>query len=101
VYTHLQIDLKILYLAPLAPQLWGEPEVQSPPELGDLGGEKHLCVHRSLSKGREQENSDSPENKTPCIPPLIRGVRGVISGTVARRFLTHLALRQKQFQRER
>ena len=26
--------------APLTPQLWGEPEVQSPPELGDLGGKK-------------------------------------------------------------
>ena len=24
--------------APLTPQLWGEPETQSPPELGDLGG---------------------------------------------------------------
>ncbi len=27
-----------LHLAPLAPQIWGEPEAQSPPELGDLGG---------------------------------------------------------------
>ncbi|HEY9603467.1 MAG TPA: SUMF1/EgtB/PvdO family nonheme iron enzyme [Allocoleopsis sp.] len=26
-------------IAPLAPQFWGEPESQSPPELGDLGGE--------------------------------------------------------------
>ena len=30
----------ILHLAPLTPQLWGEPEFQSPPELGDLGGKK-------------------------------------------------------------
>jgi hypothetical protein len=28
----------MLHFAPLAPQLWGEPELQSPPELGDLGG---------------------------------------------------------------
>ncbi len=40
VYTHLSLDLKMLHLAPLAPQLWGEPEFQSPPELGDLGAEK-------------------------------------------------------------
>ncbi|HBB33912.1 MAG TPA: hypothetical protein DC064_19465 [Cyanobacteria bacterium UBA9273] len=25
-------------VAPLTPQLWGEPESQSPPGLGDLGG---------------------------------------------------------------
>ena len=37
--------------APLTPQLWGEPESQSPPELGDLGGEKDLFVHRSHNKG--------------------------------------------------
>jgi hypothetical protein len=37
---------QMLHLAPLAPQLWGESEFQSPPELGDLGGEKDLCVHR-------------------------------------------------------
>jgi tetratricopeptide (TPR) repeat protein len=40
-------------VAPPAPQLWGEPELQSPPELGDLGGEKDLCINRSLSKGGE------------------------------------------------
>jgi hypothetical protein len=64
-----------------------------------------------MNQGREQENSDCPENKSfslcsplirevrrvrggskrilillrikvsPCIPPLIRGVRGVIPGT--------------------
>ena len=33
-------DESLLHLAPLAPQLWGEPEFQSPPELGDLGGKK-------------------------------------------------------------
>ena len=55
-----------------------------------------------LGKGREQENSDSPENikVSPSIPPLIRGVRGVIPGALARRFPTHLALHQKQSQRE-
>ena len=37
-YIHLQIDLKMLHFAPLAPQFWGEPEFTSPPELGDLGG---------------------------------------------------------------
>jgi hypothetical protein len=36
--THLVISFKILHLAPLTPQVWGEPESQSPPELGDLGG---------------------------------------------------------------
>ena len=29
--------LRIVVLAPLAPQFWGEPDL-SPPELGDLGG---------------------------------------------------------------
>jgi hypothetical protein len=33
-------DESLLHLAPLASQLWGEPEFQSPPELGDLGGKK-------------------------------------------------------------
>ncbi len=45
------VDFVILQFAPLAPQLWGEPYPQSPPELGDLGGEKDLCIHRSLKKG--------------------------------------------------
>ena len=54
-----------LALEDLAPQLWGEPESQSPPEvgnfgdetasqsppeLGDLGGEKDLCIHGSLAE---------------------------------------------------
>ncbi len=57
-------DLALEDLAPLAPQLWGEPESQSspalgdvrdetasqsPPELGDLGGETDLCIHGSLA----------------------------------------------------
>jgi tetratricopeptide (TPR) repeat protein len=57
-------NLALEDLAPLAPQLWGEPESQSPPELGnfgdetasqsppelgDLGGEKDLCIHGSLA----------------------------------------------------
>ncbi|PZV26497.1 MAG: hypothetical protein DCF12_09395 [Snowella sp.] len=28
-------------IAPLAPQLWGEELIESPPELGDLGGKKN------------------------------------------------------------
>jgi hypothetical protein len=51
VYTHLPAELN---LAPLAPQFWGELDFQSPPELGDLGGENDsnevkldLCVHPS------------------------------------------------------
>jgi hypothetical protein len=44
------VDFVILQFAPLAPQLWGEPYPQSPPELGDLGGEKDLCVHRILER---------------------------------------------------
>jgi hypothetical protein len=39
-------DKSLLYLAPLAPQLWGEPEFQSPPELGDLGGKKVSDVNQ-------------------------------------------------------
>jgi hypothetical protein len=72
-------NLALEDLAPLAPQLWGEPESQSPPELGnfgdktasqsppalgdlggetasqsppvlgDLGGKKNLCLHGSLA----------------------------------------------------
>jgi chemotaxis protein CheY-P-specific phosphatase CheC len=72
-------NLALEDLAPLAPQLWGEPESQSsqafedvggetasqssqalgnlrgettsqsPPALGDLGGEKDLCIHGSLA----------------------------------------------------
>ena len=41
----------MLHLAPLTPQLWGELESQSPPKLGDLGGEQDLCVHRTLKRG--------------------------------------------------
>ncbi|HEY9832182.1 MAG TPA: pseudouridine synthase [Stenomitos sp.] len=69
LYKHLASQSQMLHFAPLAPQLWGEPEFQSPPELGsqcglgvspsrapgvDLGGEKDLYVHRSpaLKKGR-------------------------------------------------
>ncbi|HEY9603519.1 MAG TPA: hypothetical protein V6C85_18025 [Allocoleopsis sp.] len=37
---HLERSLALWQqLAPLAPQSWGEPTSQSPPELGDLGGE--------------------------------------------------------------
>jgi hypothetical protein len=43
---------------PPSPQFWGSKIIQSPPELGDLGGEKDLnevsfdlCVHRSLPRG--------------------------------------------------
>jgi hypothetical protein len=46
---------------PPSPQFWGSQTIQSPPELGDLGGEKDLnevssdlCVRRSLAKGREK-----------------------------------------------
>jgi hypothetical protein len=34
---HIRNHLRIVILAPLAPQFWGEPD-SSPPELGDLGG---------------------------------------------------------------
>ncbi len=51
VYTHLSLDLFHTAFSPPNPQLWGnrsfsrpriagEPEFQSPPELGDLGGKK-------------------------------------------------------------
>ena len=43
VYTSHGNNLRFFSSAPLAPQLWGEPfsiyGFQSPPELGDLGGE--------------------------------------------------------------
>ncbi|HEY9605294.1 MAG TPA: CHAT domain-containing protein [Allocoleopsis sp.] len=51
-------------LAPLTPQLWGEPESLSPPELGDLGSEKDLYRHRNPSLGRVGGGvpiDDSPE----------------------------------------
>ena len=51
VYTHLSLDPKILHFAPQAPQYWGELYPQSPPELGDLGGENDLYLYRSLLKG--------------------------------------------------
>jgi hypothetical protein len=35
-------------LRPPSPPMLGGTGVQSPPELGDLGGEKDLCVHGSL-----------------------------------------------------
>ena len=38
VYTHLQINSKILNLAPLAPQTWGELADASLFDRGDLGG---------------------------------------------------------------
>ena len=43
----LLLEMAQAALAPPAPQLWGEPEFQSPPKLGDLGGEKDLCIHPS------------------------------------------------------
>ncbi|HEY9607708.1 MAG TPA: NB-ARC domain-containing protein [Allocoleopsis sp.] len=36
----------------------GKQSIQSPPELGDLGGKKNLCVHRSLS--RRETNRQNP-----------------------------------------
>ncbi|GAB4209789.1 MAG: hypothetical protein Fur006_69840 [Coleofasciculaceae cyanobacterium] len=81
---------QILALAPLTPQLWGEPESsftsqlreeptsQSPPELGDLGGDKDLCVHRNLSQGRVGGGGvpidDSPEQMELRLTGLV--VRG-------------------------
>src|SRR5919199_5980774 len=60
VYTHLLLNPKMLHFAPLAPQIWGEPELQSPPELGDLGGNlasytnQRTCVYTvALTKGRQ------------------------------------------------
>ena len=53
VYTHLASNSQMLHLAPLTPQLWGELESESPPELGDLGGEKNLNIRRSLNQGGE------------------------------------------------
>ncbi|HEY9603513.1 MAG TPA: AAA-like domain-containing protein, partial [Allocoleopsis sp.] len=41
---------------PCPPQFWGEPDVQSPPELGDLGGEKDLFVH---PRQRTEESTQS------------------------------------------
>ena len=74
--THIfMFNLKMLHFAPLAPQFWGEPEVQSPPELGDLGGlsisnvsRDDLCVHRSLGKRGSEEEF--------CSLPLLRGGLG-------------------------
>jgi hypothetical protein len=50
------MKLKMLHLAPLAPQSWGGPEFQSPPESGDLGGHREqvlypddLCISGSPS----------------------------------------------------
>jgi CHAT domain-containing protein/tetratricopeptide (TPR) repeat protein len=58
-YTHLTSSSQMLHLAPPTPQLWGEPEFQSPPELGDLGGEKNLYLHRSLNqRGEGGSNQD-------------------------------------------
>ena len=49
--------------SPLTPQVWRKPEAESPPELGDLGGEKDLCEHNSLGKTGLGDISvdDSPE----------------------------------------
>ena len=44
---------------PPRPPILGEPESQSPPILGDLGGEKDMCVHGSLGKGGSK-NSPAP-----------------------------------------
>jgi hypothetical protein len=51
----------MLHFAPLAPQFWGELELQSPPELGDLGGKSALdtnqrtCVYTVAAEGRGGE----------------------------------------------
>ncbi|HEY9614961.1 CHASE2 domain-containing protein [Allocoleopsis sp.] len=51
VYTHLVNSPHDAALRPPSPPILGGTGVQSPPELGDLGGEKDLCVHGSLFKG--------------------------------------------------
>jgi len=68
-------NLALEDLAPLAPQPWGEPESQSPPELGDLGGEKHLCMHGSLAGSGVYPSPKSPENAAcrPPSPPILGG----------------------------
>src|SRR5919199_982705 len=48
-------------LAPPAPQLWGEQEFQSPPELGDLGGKKDLYIYRSLIQAETSSHSRAGE----------------------------------------
>ena len=51
----------MLPFAPLAPQFWGALELQSPPELGDLGGKsasdtnQRTCVYTVAADGREGE----------------------------------------------
>ncbi len=83
-------NLALEDLAPLAPQLWGEPESQSspalgnlggetasqsPPELGDLGGEKHLSIHGRLASSGVYTSAKSPENVafSPPSPPILGG----------------------------
>ncbi|HEY9604551.1 MAG TPA: amino acid adenylation domain-containing protein [Allocoleopsis sp.] len=55
----LLLNLEAGEVAPLTPQFWGEPELQSPPELGDVGGENNWCVHCSQRWGKS-EGSQSP-----------------------------------------
>ncbi len=57
-----------------APQIWGEPESQSPPELGDLGGEKQLSlssgglyVHGSLSRGEAKSQNQIDWGEAPDV----------------------------------
>ncbi|HEY9671651.1 MAG TPA: hypothetical protein V6D11_09425 [Waterburya sp.] len=55
--TVVHLESILVCLPPIPPRLGGEegePDSQSPLELGDLGGEKDLYVDRSLKKGSDE-----------------------------------------------
>ncbi len=51
VYTQVSDQLQNAAFSPPSPPTLGGTGVQSPPELGDLGGKKDLCIHGSLPRG--------------------------------------------------
>jgi hypothetical protein len=62
---------------PPSPQFWGSKAIQSPPELGDLGGEKDLnevssdlCVHCSPLQGWTKGGSDYEGFRYLCVVAL-------------------------------
>jgi o-succinylbenzoate synthase len=75
VYTQVIESGKLPAEPPPNPQFWGDRKIQSPPELGDLGGRRdqndsqvNLCVHGSFLRGAR---GDQDSKRSPSIATLL------------------------------
>jgi hypothetical protein len=70
VYTQVIEPSQNVLRSPPNPQFWGDMKDQSPPELGDLGGQRmlsevkfDLCAHRSPEGEGSMIQSPSPQGR--------------------------------------